>query len=167
MKKIILSIMAFAVIFTAIASSGTPTLPTPKNANEIMIPIGNSGKMISLFELSRISKSGLEELTGKQMKGMQKFAFKSAQKKFLKGIDENGNITSKKMRKMFYAGETGFHLGGFALGFLLGLIGVLLAYLVFQDDYKKNRIKWSWIGLAVGVGLSLILIGIALRSSGI
>ena len=45
---------------------------------------------------------------------------------------------------------SGFHLGGFALGFLIGPIGVLIAYLI-DDDKKRNRVKWAWIGLIAWV----------------
>jgi len=42
------------------------------------------------------------------------------------------------------------------LGFLLNLVGVLIAYLI-KDDYKSNRVKWAWIGLGLNIGLTLIL----------
>ncbi len=164
MKKILTSMLALVMLTTAIASPGTPVNPDPRNAANIMIAVGKDGKKISLLELSTISKADLEKLTGKKMTGMQKMAFKGAQKKFKKGIDENGNITSKKLQRAFYAGESGFHLGGFALGFFLGLIGVLLAYVVFDDDYKQNRIKWSWIGLAAGVVIGLLLFFVAFNT---
>jgi hypothetical protein len=37
------------------------------------------------------------------------------------------------------SGETGFHTGGFVLGFLLNLVGSI-AYLI-KDDYKSNRVN--------------------------
>ena len=52
-------------------------------------------------------------------------------------------------------GQTGFHAGGFFLGLLLGLIGVLIAYLI-NDDKHRNRVKWAWIGWGVIVVLVLI-----------
>jgi multisubunit Na+/H+ antiporter MnhE subunit len=47
-------------------------------------------------------------------------------------------------------GKTGFHPGGFALGFPFGLIVALIAYLI-RDDKKRNGRKWAWIGLVVYV----------------
>ena len=54
-------------------------------------------------------------------------------------------------------GTTGFHSGGFFLGLLVGLIGVIIAYII-KDEKKKNRVKWAWIGWGVWVVIALILI---------
>ncbi len=83
-----------------------------------------------------------------------------------RGINKDGVVTGKKMKKMFAAGgETGFHVGGFALGFLVGLIGVLIAYLI-NDDYKRNRVKWAWIGFGVFVVIYAVVL-VSVLSSGI
>ena len=55
------------------------------------------------------------------------------------------------------------HLGGFALGFFIGLIGVLIAYII-EDDYKRNRVKWAWIGWGVFVVFYVALLVIILSS---
>ncbi|NOT49933.1 MAG: hypothetical protein HOP10_01490 [Chitinophagaceae bacterium] len=92
---------------------------------------------------------------------MDKVKFKVAQKKLRNGINPDGTFSNKKIEKAISGqskgGESGFHFGGFALGFFLGLIGIIVAY-VINDDYKKNRVKWAWLGFAIGVALSLILV---------
>lgn len=157
----------FAKSFIAVAPTAPAVVkpaveaPAKLNANAIMVPVGKTGKTISLKELSTISKSDLELLRGKKMGFFEKIAFNKAQKQLKKGMDENGTITSKKLNKVLTskkAGETGFHLGGFALGFFVGLIGVLIAYVAFDDDFKKNRIKWSWIGFAAFAVLWIVLV---------
>lgn len=159
MKKIVILFIVFAF---AINSFGAYNLTVPdNNASDIFIPVGKTGKKISLLELSRISIADFETLSGRNMKRVDEVGFKMAQKKLKKGIRADGTIKNKKLNKFtgkITGSETGFHLGGFALGFLLGLVGVLLAYVVFEDDSKKNRIKWSWVGLGVSVILSIILI---------
>ena len=89
-----------------------------------------------------------------------RLGFKIAQRKLRKSINADGTIDNKKLNKFLDEGDhsMGFHLGGFVLGLLLGLIGVLLAYVVWNDDAKKNRIKWAWIGLGVFVVLILLFI---------
>ena len=159
MKKILLLLLSVALFTTSFGSQNIEIKPTI-NANQIFLPVGNTGKKITLMELSQISLKDFEALTNRKMKFFDRLAFKSGQKKLRKGIEADGTIKKKKLQaftKQFYGGETGFHFGGFALGFFVGLIGVLIAYLI-KDDYKKNRVKWSWIGFGIGLVLNIILI---------
>lgn len=165
MKKFLLISALFLFNAVSMASnpfSTTTVKPGRLHASAVMIPIGKDGKKISLLELSTISKSGLENLTGRKMNFTQRLAFKGAQKKLRNGINNDGFVVDKKLQKAFAGdGDSGFHLGGFALGFLLGLIGVLIAYII-NDDYKRNRVKWAWIGVAAVLVISLILIAAVL-----
>ena len=48
-----------------------------------------------------------------------------------------------------------FHIGGFILGFLLGLIGVGLAYIFSSDtDFKRN----AWYGFGAWMIIWLLLV---------
>jgi len=163
MKKVFTSVIALLVLTVSFAAKPNSN-PTPLYASQIMFPVGKAGQKISLLELSTISKVNLEKITGKKMSGAESFAFKSAQRKMNRGINNEGVVTSKRMKKMFYAGETGFHFGGFALGFFVGLTGVLIAYLI-KDDFKRNRVKWAWIGFGIGLVLAIIFLA-AFYSSG-
>lgn len=159
MKRIFTLFLALAVLSTSFASS----VVTPaKSASEIFVPIGNTGYKISLQDLSQISVKDFETLSGRHFKLADRLGFKLAQKELRKSINQDGSLNSKKLNKFFQKadGETGFHLGGFALGFLLGLIGVLIAYLI-NDDKKSNRVKWAWIGLGVWVVILLIALAAA------
>jgi hypothetical protein len=158
MKKLILFTTGLAAVL-CLSAAFTPSA-TPKkslNAKEVMIPIGGTDKTISLMELSEISAAELEALTGRKMSWGERISFKKAQKKLKKSYDENGTITNKKILKHANPDDltAGFHLGGFALGFLLSLIGVLIAYLI-KDDKKGNRVKWAWIGFGVALAIWLI-----------
>ena len=163
MRKIITFFVSVMLLASSFASTPVSVTPGVMYASQIMIPIGKDGKKISLLELSKISKADLEKMTGRKMNGIQAMAFKGAQKKMNNGIDNNGVVTNKKMQKAFTSGDTGFNIGGFALGFLLGLLGVLIAYLI-NDDNKQNRRKWAWIGLGAIIVLSIILIAAAAKS---
>ena len=114
------------------------------------------------MELSSITVKDFEKLTGKHLNFIDRIGFKAGQKKLRKSISADGTINNKRLMK-FVNGDgdhsTGFHLGGFALGFFLGLIGVVIAYVAFgDDDVKRNRVKWSWIGAATFFVLWLVLV---------
>ncbi|MEO6583331.1 MAG: hypothetical protein ABIO05_03350 [Ferruginibacter sp.] len=168
MKKIILLSLTLITLMVSFASSPiNPSIKEPKKlyASTVMIPLGSSGKSISLMELSKISRGGLERLTGKKMNFLQRFAFRSGQNKIKKGINRKGVVTNNNLAKAFEIdGTTGFHLGGFALGLFLFLIGVLIAYLI-DDDKKRNRVKWAWIGAGTFIILGFLLFAAAYSGS--
>ena len=142
---------------SSFAFSGRISLP--KKASEVFLPIGSSGQKISLMNLSTIDVKDFENLSGRHLKFFDRLGFKLAQKKLRNSINADGTIDNKKLNKFLNQGDhsTGFHLGGFALGFLVGLIGVLIAYLI-NDDNKQNRVKWAWIGFGIAIVLYLIVL---------
>jgi hypothetical protein len=135
--------------------------PAELNAKNIFIPIGGkTGVKVSLYDLRNMKQSQLEVITGRKMNFFEHSAFNSAQRKLKKQINEDGVVTGNKLKRAMGAagdGTTGFHIGGFALGFLVGLIGVLIAYLI-HDDKKRNRVKWAWIGFAAWLVIYFALI---------
>ena len=159
MKKAILFFM-LAATFSVAYSTSHSNETRPLRASEVFLPIGKSGQMISIEELSVIKSKDFEELSGKKMRLIDKVGFSMAQKQLRKTINRDGTFNNKKAEKFLskYAdGSSGFHAGGFFLGFLLGLIGVLIAYLI-KDDKKKNRVKWAWLGLLISIPISIILL---------
>jgi len=156
MKKIFI-LLTIAFIFQCTVASAAVIEPKIKAAS-ILFPVKNTGKKISLLDLAYIKVKDFEKLRGQKMKFADRIAFKAAQKKVRDNIDTDGTINNKHFNRMFkQSGETGFHIGGFALGFFLGLIGVLIAYII-NDDYKRNRTKWAWIGLGAYVAIILVII---------
>lgn len=159
MKKFLLLFVAFVVVTGSFASFNL--IEPQKKATEVFVPIGKSGLQISLMDLSQIKVKEFESLSGKKMKFVDKIGFKIAQRDLRKSINNDGTFNSKKLNRVankMAVGE-GFNIGGFALGLLLGLIGVLIAYLI-SDDNKAARTKWAWIGF--GVWLVILLIAVVL-----
>lgn len=159
MKKTIILVLAL-VLQTGGFATLLPTSPSPR-ASSVMVPLGNTGKQISLQELSVISLQNLQELTGKKMNLADRITFKLAQKELRNSILEDGSFDNKKLKKLALKadGSGGFNIGGFALGFLVGLIGVLIAYLI-NDDKKKARVKWAWLGLLAWLLLVVIFVAV-------
>lgn len=158
MKKVLLLFVAFAVMTSAFAAFNL--VEPPKKAAEIYIPIGKSGNQISLMDLSQITAKEFQTLTGKKMNVLDKVGFKITQRELRNSINNDGTLNGKKLNKLankMAAGDSGFNLGGFALGFLLGLIGVLIAY-VISDDEKAARTKWAWIGFGAALVIYLLVL---------
>jgi hypothetical protein len=161
-KAFPLSLAFVLTIFTAFATVVAPaTAPAPAmKATDVRIPVGNTGKFVTLQDLATMKTADLEKLTGKKMGLLHRLEFKLAQNKLRRSINADGTISNRKLAMMAQKdidGTTGFHLGGFALGFLLGLIGVLIAYLI-NDEKHSNRVKWAWIGFGVIVVVILLAI---------
>jgi len=156
MRKSLILVVSFLLITGSFAS--VTTMAPAKKASEIFIPIGKTGQKISIQELSVISMKDLQKMTGKKMSFTEKMAFKAGQHQLRKNIHADGTLDKGLANKLSKGDDltTGFHLGGFALGFLLWLLGVLIAYLI-NDDKKKNRVKWAWIGAAAATVLGIVL----------
>ena len=92
------------------------------------------------------------ELTGKKMTIPQKISLKIAQHKVKRAIKKGKTIDLNALSKE--VDTSNFNIGGFVLGLLLGIIGVLIAYLI--GDH--NIVKWAWIGFAVWVGIVLLIL---------
>jgi len=158
MKKtiILLSLLAFfSIAYPAsnpgLVSKAKPAAPV--KATEVYLPLGKTGQLISLMDLSLIKVKEYESLTGKKMDFLDKVNFRIGQRQLRKCINHDGTFSQKKMEKYFTKAAVagvGFNLGGFALGLFLSLIGVLIAYLLKRGD-KKSRVRWAWIGAIISL----------------
>lgn len=158
MKKIFSLLVALSVLCTSFAASGI--FSPNKNAKEVYVPLGNN-LQISLNDLSTIKVKDYEKISGRHLNFFQKMSFKAGQRQLRKSIAEDGTITNKNLVNAISDTDhsVGFHIGGFALGFLLSLIGVLLAYVIGGDPaVKKNRAKWAWIGFGVWIIILILFI---------
>jgi hypothetical protein len=76
-------LLCSSALFLIIANSfGTSNILSPGKlkASEVYIPIGKTGKKISLLELSTISMSGLQTLTERKMNFTERISFRIAKR---------------------------------------------------------------------------------------
>lgn len=131
--------------FSAFISSESSIAEKPKHAHEI-----SAQERAAMEAFVKLTPKQYGEIRGKKLSFVEKVEFKVLQRKLKRQLDYGDD-------------SSGFNIGGFALGFLLGLIGILLAYIFSKD---RNFRKWAWIGLGVWVGILLILIATVGTGSG-
>jgi len=157
MKKVLLLSAAVLLLTAGFATNNAARKPSVK-ASEVYVPIGNSGHVISLLDLSLIKVKDVQKISGRKMSFADRMMFKAAQRQLKRNINPDGTIDSKIFVKATRKADvtSGFHLGGFALGFFLSVIGVLIAYLI-DDELKASRVKWAWIGAAISLVIYILL----------
>lgn len=157
MKKFLFLFAAFALFASSFASSG---YSNSNKATDIYVPIGKN-TTISLMDLSVIKIKDYEKLSGRHLNFFERLTFKAGQKKLRNSFAADGTVTNKKLLKAMSNGDpsSGVNIGWLVLGFLLGLIGVLLSYILNGDeDVKRGRHKWAWIGFAAWVVIVLLTV---------
>ena len=156
MKKVSLFILSFFAI--AFVFGNKVIEPVNPSAESIMIPLMKSGYKVSLAKFIKLTPAEYKEITGQKLKLDGKLSLKILQRHLKKAVRSDGTVNMEKFKKMADDVD-GFHLGWFALGFFLGIIGLIIA-LVIKDDKRHGRIKWTLIGLlaALVLGLGFIFI---------
>jgi len=153
MKKMITLLGFISFFFSAYSATElTSTTKAPLRADEVYLPVGTTGHLISFMDLSRISVKDFEALRGKKMKFLDKVNFKVGQRQLKKNINPDGTF-SKSIEKFLSAPAGpggGFSLVGLLLGLFLSLIGVLIAYVIAGSD-NRSRVTWAWIGAAISL----------------
>jgi hypothetical protein len=157
MKKLLLFLVLALSVNLVFAS---PLALKPKKkvyAADIMVPLGETGMKVSLLDISQFTIKEAEVVRGEKMKFSERLAFKVAQRKLKQYINPDGSLNDRRLIKNLKKadGDGGFHAGGFFLGLLLGLIGLIIALLI-NDDKKKSRVKWALIGWGVWIAIVLI-----------
>ena len=139
--------MVFNLSTSAVTIPSTEPVP-PKSDNTAVAPL--SGMTVQDF--LALTPKKYKELTGEKLSLTQKISLKLAQKKIRKAIKNNEKVDSTEMANALDTSD--FNIGGFVLGLLLSVIGVLIAYLIGDT----NVIKWAWIGFAVFLVIFLLAV---------
>ena len=158
MKSI--KILSFSLIMSVLMISLSSSIPVSKEEPVLEKKVSNDNvSMLSTMtnkQFLTLSPQTYYKLTGIKMSFKERMALRIAQKNIRseiksKSIEENATINYEMA---VGNGESSFRIGGFILGFLLGLIGVGLAY-IFSND--KDFIRSTWKGLGGWVILLLVL----------
>ena len=140
--------LLFGLVFTAVLTSAVP-VRVNENA-PVTAPV-------TVDALMKMNSREFAEIIGHQLSLKEKIVFRIAQRELRKEIKREGiqSDATLDVQQMMADGEKSFYFGGFILGLLLGLIGVLIAYLMKKD---KAFIRSTWIGWGAWVVLLVILL---------
>ena len=156
MKKYLLIVLSLILLSESFAFS---VIKTPvMEAEKIFIYVKDT--KLSLLAISKISIKEYQKLTGQHLNFFERLSFKATQKKLKKNINADGTVNSKMLGKNLFGGdsETPFNIGGFLLGLILFLPGVLIAYLIGGDeDVRHSRVKWAWFGAGICIAIALAI----------
>ncbi|MFT4667781.1 MAG: hypothetical protein ACI9XB_004755 [Gammaproteobacteria bacterium] len=106
---------------------------------------------LSVNDILTKDRKEIESVLGKKLQFKDKVALKLIKRNLKKSLKKGKS--KEELKRELANDKSEFNVGAFILGLLLGLIGVLLAYLFME----KEKAKSSWKGF--GVLLILILIG--------
>lgn len=140
--------LLFGLVFTAVLTSAVP-VRVNENA-PVTAPV-------TVDALMKMNSREFAEVIGHKLSLKEKIVFRIAQRELRKEIKREGiqSDATLDVQQMMADGEKSFYFGGFILGLLLGLIGVLIAYLMKKD---KAFIRSTWIGWGAWVVLLVILL---------
>ena len=152
MKKILLAIFVCLITPALFAAYPNNNLPVHNSTVHVQpknnITLSNNQQLLLYCLMNKYSAKQYQKLKGKKLTLAERIDF---------------FLVKHKLEKAESSDSTGVSIGGFCLGFFLGPIGVLIAFLVKKN---KNLRKWSFIGLGVNLIIGLILAIIVISSIG-
>jgi len=131
----------------------------------ILPPTGSSPSKLEKTQMEEIKKFSsmsfveYEKILGHKASKVEKYAFMRIRMKAAKMYDSEGNLLPKYQKRFLKAEDKaeGSFWGGFALGLLFGIVGLLVALFANRDGDKKKRVRgaiwgfviWNLVGLAI------------------
>jgi hypothetical protein len=136
---------AVPVPLTAVVPTEAPvTAPTTLTVDQVLSMDGRT----------------FSEVIGRRLTLKERLSFQVARRGLREALRKEGlrGDAQVDLQQLMADGEKGFYFGGFVLGLLLGLIGVLIAYLMKRD---KAFIRSAWIGWGVWVAIVIAALALA------
>lgn len=98
MKKIVALVFASVIMVQSFAAVNVE-FPARK-ASEVFFPVGNTGKVVSLLDLTTMSAKEFQSMTGQHLKFSERVAFKLSQKELKSTINTDGTVNAKKLQSL-------------------------------------------------------------------
>jgi hypothetical protein len=138
MKKILFSFFACIAFFGAMASSN-PTTPVVSNG---------FNDDLNAMEQEFSGLNALEQAVDARNVTYNELAAENSA--LLNSVTENQDLGNALLGAGGKGDERALGIPGFWWGFILGLVGVLIVFLVVDDSSKKAQVRKALIGCVVG-----------------
>ena len=138
LKPFLIGILLLCVAqnsFSAFVYSDVPVASKPIKPHTI-----SEQDRLTMQQFVSLTPEQYGTLRGKKLSFFERIEFKAAQRKMKKRLGDEDSY--------------GFNVGGFFLGFFLGPLGVLGAYIFSRD---RNFRKWTWYGWLAWIAIVLII----------
>lgn len=161
MKKL-LTLLILSLVFST-SFSATMSKPESSSITEFAIPIGESGKKISLLDLSNMKIKEFEMVSGTELSLKQKIAFKIAQKKLRNAIKSNATLDEVQLQELVTgkAAETGdkSQVVALILCIVVGGLGIHRFYLGYTWQGIVQLLTLGGCGIWALIDLIRIITG--------
>lgn len=149
------TLLLLAIVFAFSSNAGIIYVPSDltDNAKAGKASVVDMLSQMDAKTFASLTPGKIAEMTGQKMTLGQKINLKLIQKEVRKELKKGHNVNMMEMAKR--VDGTTFNWGAAALGFFLGLIGVLIVYLAFRRDPQIAR-RSAWIGFAVWAAIVII-----------
>ena len=136
-------------------SAVTIRFKDPK-ADQVFITLTGTGISMNLTAYIQLKPLDIKRLTGHRLTLKETIVFKITQKRIKKTIKKDGSVDiiafNKQAKEPFK-----FNWGGFLLGLLLPVLGLIVTAF-FKDDQRKNRITSAAIGTLIACVAFVIIV---------
>ena len=125
-------------------------------ADQIFITLTGMSVVMNMEDYIQLKPSDLKKLTGHQLTLKERIVLKITQRQIKKTIRKDGTVDllafHEKAKEPFK-----WHWGGFFLGVLLPVLGLIITAF-FKDDQRKNRITSAAIGTLIACAAFVIFV---------
>ena len=148
-----------SILFLVWATDSYSTTRSPFKdlcADQVFFNLPGTRIRISLVDYILLKPSDFKKLTGHKLNWKETIGFRSTQKQIKRTIRKNGTVDmvafERKAKEPFK-----WHWGGFFLGILLPIVGMIISAFI-KDDKRKNRTNSAAIGTLVACVAFFIVI---------
>ena len=137
--------------------SATTIVFKDPQADQVFITLTGTSISMNLIDYIQLKPLDFKTLTGHKLTFKETIALKITQKRIKKTIRKDGTVDvlafDKQAKEPFK-----WHWGGFFLGLLLPILGMVIAAFI-KDDQRKNRTTSACIGTLIACIAFIIFVG--------